>query len=72
MHLFLDYGMDVNKSGKVDANDAQLAYNMYRPMYSGISSDITVEKYLRADVNGDKTVNTMDAVAIVNYILNIN
>ena len=57
-------------SGKVDANDAQFAYNMYEAMYNGITETVTVEKYLRADVNGDKKVDTTDAAAIVNAILN--
>lgn len=28
-----------------------------------------MEKFLRADVNGDKTVNTEDAAAIISIIL---
>ena len=68
--LSVDYSKDVNMSGKVDANDAQFAYNMYEAMYNGITETVTVEKYLRADVNGDKKVDTTDAAAIVNAILN--
>ena len=66
------YSMDVNMSGKLDANDAQFVYNMYNNMYSGITTDVTIEKYLRADVNGSKTVTTEDAAAVVNKIINPN
>lgn len=66
------YEMDINKSDKMDANDAQFVYNMYNGMYSGITEEITAEKYLRADVNGDGAVNTQDAAAIINKIPKIN
>lgn len=65
----VDYGMDVNMSGKVDASDAQLTYNIYNAMYSEFTQDVTVEKFLRADVNGDAKVNVEDAAAIITYIL---
>ena len=65
----VDYGMDVNKTGKVDASDAQLTYNMYNAAYSAFDADVTVEKFLRADVNGDKTVNVEDATAIIGSLL---
>ena len=66
----VDYGMDVNKSDKVDAADAQFTYNMYNsPYYTGFDADNTVEKFLRADVNGDKNVNVNDADAIIADIL---
>ncbi len=68
----VDYGMDVNKSGKMDANDAQLVYNMYRAEYEGITANVTVEKYLRADVSADVDykVDAADATAIANACLN--
>lgn len=65
----VDYDMDVNKTGKVDANDAQLTYNMYNAKYEGFTDDVTAEKYLSADVNGDGKVNTEDAAAIIAGIL---
>ena len=68
----ISYDSDVNMSGKLDANDAQFVYNMYNNMYSGITTDVTIEKYLRADVNGSKTVTTEDAAAVVNKIMNPN
>lgn len=68
----VDYGMDVNKSGEVDANDAQLTYNMYNVCYNSFTETVTMEKFLRADVNGDGKVNTEDAVAIIAAALNGN
>ena len=65
----IDYGMDVNMSRKVDANDAQLTYNFYNAMYSEFSETISVEKFLRADVTGDGTINVQDARMIIDEIL---
>lgn len=65
----VDYAMDVNKSGVLDANDAQLAYNMYNCYYNSFDENVNIEKFLRADVNGDGTVNTNDAALIVDAIL---
>lgn len=56
---------DVNMTGKVDVNDAQLVYDMYNGTYSDFTK-VSVEKFLRADVNATKTVDHTDAVAIVN------
>lgn len=58
-------GFDVNMTGKVDVNDAQLVYDMYNGTYSDFTK-VSVEKFLRADVNATKTVDHTDAVAIVN------
>ena len=63
------YSMDVNMSGKVDANDAQLVYNMYNAMYSAFTEQVTMEKFLCADVNGDAVINVNDATAIINMLL---
>lgn len=56
---------DVNRTGKVDVNDAQLVYDMYNGTYSNFTQ-VSVEKFLRADVNATKVVDHTDAVAIVN------
>lgn len=66
----VDYGCDVNMTGVVDACDAQLVYNMYNAVYRNFDTDVTVEKFLRADINGDGSVNVEDAVAIIAVILN--
>lgn len=56
---------DVNMTGKADVNDAQLVYDMYNGTYSDFTK-VSVEKFLRADVNATKAVDHADAVAIVN------
>ena len=62
------YTGDVNATGKVDVNDAQLVYNIYNAVYDGFDTT-TRAMFLAADVNGDKTVNVTDAAAIVSIIL---
>ena len=68
----VEYDGDVNGTTNVDANDAQLVYNMYNAKYSAFEGNITMEKFLEADMNGDKEINSEDAVVIINQILNIN
>lgn len=58
-------GFDVNRTGKVDVNDAQLVYDMYNGTYSDFTK-VSVEKFLRADVTATKVVDHTDAVAIAN------
>lgn len=65
----VNYSMDVNMTGKVDASDAQLVYNMYNVLYSAFTADATVEKFLRADVNTDGTVDVTDATAIITELV---
>lgn len=55
---------DVNETGVVDINDAQLVYDIYSGKY-GDFEKVTVKKFLRADVNNSKTVDATDAVAVV-------
>lgn len=55
------YTLDLNGSGKVDVNDAQVAYNLY----SGTTEQSLAEKLLAADANGDKQLNAADANTIL-------
>ena len=55
---------DVNETGVVDINDAQLVYDIYSGKY-GDFDKVTVKKFLCADVNSDKIVDSTDAVAVV-------
>lgn len=55
---------DVNETGVVDINDAQLTYDIYSGKYTDFEK-VSVRKFLRADVNFDKAVNSTDAVAVV-------
>ena len=62
------YTGDVNATGKVDVNDAQLVYNIYNTEYAGFDA-LSRAKFLAADVNGDHTVTVLDAAAVVNTVL---
>lgn len=55
---------DVNETGVVDINDAQLTYDIYSGKYTDFEK-VSVRKFLRADVNFDKAVKSTDAVAVV-------
>ena len=59
------YTGDVNATGKVDVNDAQLVYNIYNTEYASFDA-LSRAKFLAADVNGDHTVTVLDAAAVVN------
>ncbi|MDI9471377.1 MAG: hypothetical protein QM221_00465, partial [Bacillota bacterium] len=55
---------DVNMSGLVDINDAQLVYDIYNGKYQDFTV-VVMQKFLYADVNADKIVNVTDAAAVV-------
>lgn len=55
---------DVNETGVVDINDAQLTYDIYSGKYTDFEK-VSVRKFLRADVTSDKVVNSADAVAVI-------
>lgn len=55
---------DVNGTGLVDINDAQLVYNIYNAKYDSFDNT-TMAMFLAADMNGNKTVNSLDAAAVV-------
>lgn len=55
---------DVNETGLVDINDAQLTYDIYSGKYTDFEK-VSVRKFLRADVTLDMAVNSTDAVAVV-------
>lgn len=57
-------GYDVNETGVVDINDAQLTYDIYTGKYTDFEK-VSVRKFLRADTNADKVVNSADAVVVV-------
>ena len=54
---------DVNYTGLVDINDAQLVYNIYNAKYDSFDV-VEMKMFLSADINGDKQVNSLDASAI--------
>ena len=65
------YTGDVNMAAGnvIDMNDAQLVYNMYATkMYQDFDT-VTVEMFLRADMNTTVGIDTTDATVIVNKVL---
>ena len=54
---------DANDSGLLDVNDAQLVYDMYMRMYA--LNDLTQAMWLRADANGDQTIDILDVQCIL-------
>ena len=64
----LAYDFDVNRSGQVDINDAQLVYGMYNAKYENFDS-VSMRKFLEADVTADGTVTVEDAAAVVNSFI---
>ena len=64
----LNSSNDVNRTGKVDANDAQLVYDLYNKKYTDFSR-VSMEKFLLADTNHDRAVTVTDTMAIINEIV---
>ena len=62
------YTGDVNGTGNIDVNDAQLVYNIYNTEYASFDA-LSRAKFLAADVNGDRAVTVLDAAAVVNTVL---
>lgn len=58
---------DVNYTGLVDINDAQLVYNIYNAKYDSFDTT-TMKMFLAADMNSDKAVSSLDAAAVVTSI----
>lgn len=63
-YIILSATSDVNMSSLVDINDTQLVYDIYNGKYEDFSV-VVMQKFLNADVNGDKVVNVTDAAAVV-------
>ena len=61
------YTGDVNGTTVIDINDAQLTYDMYNAKYADFT-DVSILKFLCADVNGSTNVNVDDAAAVVAVI----
>ena len=61
----ISYGGDVNMSGTTDVNDAQLIWNMYNASYDSFGA-MSMEKFLRADMNADGKLNVEDPAALLN------
>lgn len=66
----VDYSGDVNMTGGVDINDAQLIVNMYNADYTVFTGNVTMEKFLRADMDGTKAVDNADVLKIIAAVNN--
>lgn len=64
----VSYDGDVNMTKVVDVNDAQLVYDMYQARYTAFTDTLTVESFLRADMDGSKSIAVKDAAEIVTKI----
>ena len=60
-------GFDVNMTGKVDVNDAQLVYDMYNSLYENFEQ-VSVKKFLLADQTLDRQLNSADAVKLADKL----
>lgn len=61
----IEYGGDVNDTGRIDINDAQYIYDLYNAKHSALD----MEKFLRCDVNGNREVSVDDVQAVVSLLL---
>lgn len=61
----IEYGGDVNGTGRIDINDAQYIYDLYNVKHSALD----MEKFLRCDVNGNREVSVDDVQAVVSLLL---
>lgn len=67
MDIISSADFDVNMTGLVDINDAQLVYDMYNGKYDNFTT-INMHRFLNADVNADKKITVTDAAAVVSAI----
>mgnify|MGYP000567929329 CR=1 FL=1 len=63
------YNGDVNLTNAADINDAQLVWNMYNAEYS-VFEQVSVRKFLEANMTADGKLDTADAAAIIALITN--
>ena len=61
----IEYGGDVNGTGRIDINDAQYIYDLYNAKHSALD----MEKFLRCDVNSNREVNVEDVRMVVSLLL---
>lgn len=59
---------DADNADVIDVNDAQLVWNMYSAVYSAFTENVTVQKFLEADMDNSGTLTTADAAAVVGKI----
>ena len=57
-----------NQVAVIDVNDAQLVWNMYSAVYSEFTDNVTVQKFLEADMDFSGELSTNDAAEVVKLI----
>ena len=67
--ISIAYNGDVNLTNAADINDAQLVWNIYNAEYSDFKQ-VSVRKFLEADMTADGKLDTADAAAIIALITN--
>jgi len=67
MDVISSAAFDVNMTGLLDINDAQLVYDMYNGKYDDFTT-INMYRFLNADGNADKKITVTDAAAVVSAI----
>lgn len=71
----LSVGSDVNEDGiggvgidRRDVNDVQLIYDLYNGLYDSFET-VSMRKFLKADVNGDCSLDSKDAVRLAGQVI---
>lgn len=66
----LAVGDDVNEDeyNRRDVNDVQLIYDLYNGAYDSFET-VNMRKFLKADVNGDRALNSQDAVTLAGELI---
>lgn len=67
--LGIAYDKDVNQSGEVDINDAQLTYDMYQAKKYSNFEIVSMDRFLEADLDGNTKVDVYDASMIIDELL---
>lgn len=63
------YNGDVNNTGKLDVNDAQLVYDMYLGKHTLSADNITQMMWLRADATGNRALDVQDVQTVLKAIV---
>ena len=72
---YVEVGSDVNEDGiggvgidRRDVNDVQLIYDLYNGAYDSFET-VNMRKFLKADVNGDCSLDSKDAVRLAGQVI---
>ena len=72
---YVEVGSDVNEDGiggvgidRRDVNDVQLIYDLYNGLHDSFET-VSMRKFLKADVNGDCSLDSKDAVRLAGQVI---